>query len=111
MAKRLDHSRIRQARLAAELTQRELADQLGYTVAAVQNWETAHRNPSADDAARIAEACGVPIGMLYGEPEPPPADPDPIIARIVDGWPPLTMRQRQKLASILTGAVESAHAA
>jgi transcriptional regulator with XRE-family HTH domain len=112
VAKRLEHSRIQQARLAARLTQKELGARLGYAATTVQNWELGNRNPSADDTARIAEACGVPIGMLYGEPEPPPADPDPIIARIIDGWPPLTMRQRQRLASILTGAAESsAHAA
>jgi XRE family transcriptional regulator, regulator of sulfur utilization len=55
---------IREARTAAGLTQKELADSLGVTQTAVSYWESARRDPGVTELLRIASALGVKAASL-----------------------------------------------
>lgn len=59
--------KIRELRKAAGLTQKELADRLHYTPAAVNQWERGINNPATEALPGIARALGCPIGALFGE--------------------------------------------
>ena len=62
---------IRQTRLAANLSQRDLAQRLGISSAAVAKWEAGQSYPSADKLPALANALGVPIDQLYSRDSPP----------------------------------------
>lgn len=57
---------IRSARLARDLTQKELAVALGVTQSAVGQWESARTAPSRDHFPDIADALGIPLHTLHG---------------------------------------------
>ena len=59
--------KIRELRRAAGLTQKELADRLHYTPAAVNQWERGMNNPATEALPSLARALGCPIGALFGE--------------------------------------------
>lgn len=59
--------RIREARLAASLTQLQLADMIGRDHRMVHFWEHGTRDPRLSDLLLIARACGVPLSDLVGE--------------------------------------------
>lgn len=56
--------RIRSARLSAGLTQQQVADAVGVTVAQVSKWETGKRNPKTDALKKLASATGCNISDL-----------------------------------------------
>jgi transcriptional regulator with XRE-family HTH domain len=59
-----DAERLRAARRAAHLTQRQLADQVGVTETAIANWEGGGRSPRVDRLGQLARALGVrPIDL------------------------------------------------
>ena len=51
----------------AKITQKQLADLLGVTRAAVCNWERGLNLPTAAHLPAIAKALGVSMASLYGE--------------------------------------------
>lgn len=59
---------MRQARLAAGLTQEQLAARLGMRQARISQLETAKVNPSYRVAQRVADALGVEPRDLFGDP-------------------------------------------
>lgn len=63
---------IRQIRLMANLSQRDLAKRLGISSAAVAKWESGQSYPSGDKLPALANALGVPIDELYTH-DPPTA--------------------------------------
>ena len=65
------HMTLRQARLKADITQRELAERAGIRQPAVSSLERGHRaNPTITTVRRLETALGVPSGTLIfgGEP-------------------------------------------
>lgn len=60
--------RIKQTRKAKGLTQKELAETAEITVAAISRYESGDREPKAGSLIKIAEAFGVPVSELLGEP-------------------------------------------
>lgn len=64
---------IRQARINAALSQRDLAKMLGVSSVAVLKWENGKSFPSADKLPALANALGVPIDELYSRDSPPAA--------------------------------------
>lgn len=52
---------IRQARKRAGLTQRELAERLGTTQAAIARWEGGRTTPSFDRVVEAVRACGLDL--------------------------------------------------
>ena len=65
---------LRAARIARELTQRDLAVHLGVYELAVSRWERGISVPNPDNLAGAADALGVTIAWLYTD------DPEPISA-------------------------------
>jgi len=59
--------RVKLARIERELSQQELAEQLGMQQYAVSGWETGKRPLRVEEAIRLAEALGVSVGYLAGE--------------------------------------------
>lgn len=63
--------KIRAARRAQRLTQRQLAAKIGIWPAVLCHWETGDRTPNVDSLMRIALALGVPAASLLPDPEIP----------------------------------------
>ncbi len=57
-------ARLRAARKAANLTLKELAARLGVRPGTVVSWESGQRQPSVEQVAAIAQACGADVGWL-----------------------------------------------
>lgn len=57
--------RLRQQRLAAELSQEELAAQAGTTQTTISQAELGNRRPELEVQVAIAEALGVPVSDLF----------------------------------------------
>ena len=62
--------RIKQARKAKGLKQKELAEKIGMTPQSICRYEADGRRPKADAMLKIAEVLGVRISDLLGEPRP-----------------------------------------
>lgn len=54
-------NRVRELRVAAGMTQKALADQLGVTVPTVSKWELGQRTPELERVFRMTMIFGVPI--------------------------------------------------
>ena len=54
-------NRVRELRVAAGMTQKALADQLGVTVPTVSKWELGQRTPELERVFRMTLIFGVPI--------------------------------------------------
>jgi hypothetical protein len=63
---------IREARLKANLTQRELAARLGRERAQVARWETGGQEPSFENVRAVVEACGFTLRMEIADREATP---------------------------------------
>lgn len=57
----LDGIRLRELRIANGWTQRDVADTVGCTAAAVSSWEIEDRCPSLPQCSRLADAFGVAL--------------------------------------------------
>ena len=58
--------RLQTARLAAGLTQAQLADAAGAPPRTYQSWELGEAEPRATQLAALAQALGVAVGELVG---------------------------------------------
>lgn len=58
--------RLREFRTSQKLTQEQLGDSIGYSVAAVQSWEAGRRLPGSDALISIAVKFNVSIDYLLG---------------------------------------------
>lgn len=56
--------RIREARLAANLTQLELGERIGRDHRTIHRWEYAQRVPTLEDLLLVAHAVGVDLAEL-----------------------------------------------
>ena len=61
---------IRACRVAAEMTQAELAQRIGVTCNAVSNYENARREPGLETMSMMAAALGVEVGDIVPHVEP-----------------------------------------
>lgn len=68
------NERIKQARRAAGLTQRQLGDSIGAIYATISNYETGRVIPDANKLGEIAEATGVSTEWLISGKEKPEAE-------------------------------------
>jgi len=69
--------RVRDYRLAKQLTQEELAELTGIPPTSISRIETGGRKMTLDEAVTVAQVLGVSLSMLAGTgPEPPPRDPE-----------------------------------
>ena len=60
---------LKQARLAAKLTQEQLADKLHVTRQIVSSWELGRTEPDFETAGKLAEIFGTRVSCLLGEEE------------------------------------------
>lgn len=58
---------VREARLRAGLTQRDVARRLGTTQSVVSRWESGAVSPSLETLTRIARACGLELQLRLAE--------------------------------------------
>jgi transcriptional regulator with XRE-family HTH domain len=65
---------LRRARLAADISQEEVALRIGTDVSNISRYETAGRDPSVTMVVRLAAAVGVPAATLLAGADA--ADPD-----------------------------------
>ncbi|MCY7484284.1 helix-turn-helix domain-containing protein [Paenibacillus alvei] len=56
---------LAEARKNKGLTQEELGNKLGYSKAAVSNWESGYSNPSLSDAFKISKILDTDINILF----------------------------------------------
>jgi len=75
-------SRLKRARERAGLTQREAAEALGMTPAAISQYEGGKRTPRAETLERMARLYGVPLGFFFGE-EPRPGNWEEALLELV----------------------------
>lgn len=64
MAKKNEMSYLLEARLAAGMTQKYLADEIGVSVATIRRWENLEREPGAGDVLRMARALKIEVYYL-----------------------------------------------
>jgi transcriptional regulator with XRE-family HTH domain len=60
-----ERPQLRQARLAAGLTQQELADRLGVPQPVIARWESGDREPRVRAAVRLAEELGTTANAIW----------------------------------------------
>ena len=58
--------RIKEARKAAHLTQRELADRLGIKVSTLSGYEIGAHDPKSNTLSKIADICHTTVDFLLG---------------------------------------------
>lgn len=58
--------RIKEARKAAKLTQRELAEKLGIKVSTLSGYEIGAHDPKSNNLAKIAQICNTTVDWLLG---------------------------------------------
>jgi transcriptional regulator with XRE-family HTH domain len=75
------HRAVREARQAAYLTQRELADRAGTSQSAIAALERGDGNPTVETLARIAAAAGMELQVILT----PAVPPDPVVALYKQG--------------------------
>lgn len=66
-AYRFDPDALRRAREAADLTQADLAEAIGYSPQAVSGWERGRSVPDANALVGMADHLGVHLDHLYME--------------------------------------------
>lgn len=63
--------RIKEARLNAGITQRELSEKLGVSFVNISQWENGTRKPKYETRQKIADALGVTVDYLLGRTNQP----------------------------------------
>lgn len=58
--------RIKEARKAANLTQRQLADRLGIKVSTLSGYEIGAHDPKSNTLSKIADICHTTVDFLLG---------------------------------------------
>lgn len=61
---------IREARLRAGLTQKDLAERAGTTQSAVARWERGRSRPTVETLARLVAACGLELRLGLSRSDP-----------------------------------------
>jgi transcriptional regulator with XRE-family HTH domain len=100
---RYDHRLLRPARLAAGLTQQQVADRIYRTVATYSRYEQGTIIPTARALGAIATALSVPVDTLFDADD----RTDPVAAfqaeltAMIDNAPPFTNEQKARLRVLL----------
>jgi transcriptional regulator with XRE-family HTH domain len=63
-------SAVRAERARLKLSQSELADRLGWSVATLRDLEAGRRKPAVDDLPVLCEAFGITLALLLDRAEP-----------------------------------------
>jgi transcriptional regulator with XRE-family HTH domain len=93
--------RIRAAREACGLSQRDLGVALGLDRATVANWERGHREPPVDTLLQLAEVLKVRLGVLLGE-----TNYDPIEIALVQRFRAIDADHRRAFFTLVDRAAQ-----
>jgi transcriptional regulator with XRE-family HTH domain len=97
-------SRLRELRQAAGLSQRQLARLIKQDSSNVSFWERTGRLPRVDLVIPIAQALGVTVEELLGEPKPKrAAQPGGKLGEVFKSVARLPRRQQQKVIEMAEG--------
>ena len=95
-------SRLKALREAAGLSQRELARQIGDRQSNVQYWEDTGKMPRSDVLLPIAQALGVTVEELLGQPKPSRVtSPGGRARQLFEAVSRMPRRQQDKVLDIL----------
>lgn len=86
--------------MSCGLTQAQLAHRADVSSSSVDAWEGSRRTPNGNTLAMIADILGVHVGYFFDD----LIDPDPVVSRIVASFPPLSARQKERIAALLMGS-------
>ncbi|MBE6084732.1 MAG: helix-turn-helix transcriptional regulator [Selenomonas ruminantium] len=67
----MNTNRIKDTRLSKGLTQKQVADELGISVVAIQNYENGRRKPAYDVLIALADYFDVSLDYLVGRTDNP----------------------------------------
>lgn len=97
-------NRLRQARTAAGMSQRDLETSSGIPKSRISRYENGHLLPSLGGLEKLSASLGVPRSTLLGEPEDPPA----AFARVLRnrGVAFASVRQAQEFAESVADDLE-----
>ncbi|MDR7388313.1 MAG: helix-turn-helix domain-containing protein [Armatimonadota bacterium] len=114
-------ARLRSARKAANLTLKELAARVGVRPGTVVSWESGQRQPSVEQLAAFAQACGADVAWLVTGRSPETALAEQLrklaaevssLSAALDRWaaerPPAYWGSPTELDSVVDEAVEEA---
>ena len=100
-------------RESAQMTQEELANTIGVTRQAVQQWEDGTSRPRPAKVYAAAKALGIPVSdisdlNLRGNAEKKDILlNDPLLQIVVDAWQTLDAEERGRVAGIVQGMTEA----
>jgi len=94
---------ITHARIDKGLSQKELADLMGVSAAAVSQWESGGKRPQKANLAKLAEVLGVSTEYLLGKEENPFQNVEGIDRRIMEIIKSLSQRKKVLLLQYLVG--------
>lgn len=97
--------RIREARERSDLSQGQLAAELGKTQTAISQWEGGKRVPTLDDLIEISRALDIDVREFL----PPPAPREPVRLLLRAAAADISPRLVQQLDSFVTDAEEAEH--
>ena len=90
-------NRIGEARMAAGLTQQQLADYIGTTTVSIFNWERGRQEPKASVLVAMSNATGRSIEYLLGLEEPDGEALDADGRKLAGYWSQLNTMGRARL--------------
>jgi transcriptional regulator with XRE-family HTH domain len=97
---------LRRLRLAAGLSVRELARQIGEAHTNVSYWERSGRLPRSDKLTAIAKALGVTVEELLGGPRPRRAvAPGGKVGQVFEAVSQLPRRRQQKIIEVVEALI------
>lgn len=101
-----DTSRLRVLRQRAGLSMRQLAEMIGVDHSNLRYWEQSGKNPRSDLLQPIAEALGVSINELLGQPAPRKSTPPGgKLGRTFDAVSKLPRSQQSKILEVVDALV------
>jgi len=95
------HSPLKALRLAAGISQRELARRIGEQNSNIAYWERTGKTPRADLLAPIADALGCSIEDLLGRPAKRKIPTGGKMRQLFEAASELPRRQQEKIVSVL----------
>ena len=100
-------SRLKTLREAAGLSQRELARRIGQDQSNIRFWESTGKIPRSDTLVPIAEALGVSVEELLGQPKSKSkSKPGGRLGEAFESVSRLPRRQQQKIIEVVEALVE-----
>ena len=98
-------NRLRKCRLAAGMTQQQLADKLNLSNKTISKWESGNGSPDISNLPVLAETLGISVDeLLKGELNKPEADTNPDVPKDCSPRKELTPKQKKERAIIALAA-------